>query len=364
MEEEWTPDSKLTFRHHVVAGSIAGLAEHITIFPIDTLKTYVQCERCGTSSWNCAVKIIKREGVFRLWRGVGATFMGCMPAHAAYFSVYECMKKTVGADREGHHPIQAAIAGASASVAHDSIMTPLDTVKQRMQLGYYRNITHCIQSIIKQEGIRSFYLSFPTTLLMNLPYAMVMVSTNESMKKYLNPSEKYDFIISMLSGSIAGSVAAAITTPLDVIKTRLQTHSLAPCPVSTPSLVPNFTPFEGVVVMPTTTTLSTTTSPSSSTVTSNNTVVTKHYTQSIQPLSTTTSTAPSTQSSTFSLHNINKNIHSLRQETSQIIVNIWKEEGIKGFFRGIGPRMVVHAPSVAISWTVYEGMKHLFLTQN
>ena len=30
-----------------------------------------------------------------------------------------------------------------ATLAHDSIMTPMDTVKQRLQLGYYRNIPHC-----------------------------------------------------------------------------------------------------------------------------------------------------------------------------------------------------------------------------
>lgn len=79
MEEEWSPDSKLSFTHHMVAGSLAGLAEHITTFPIDTLKTHVQCERCGTSSWKCAVEMIRREGFLRLWRGVTATFAGCIP---------------------------------------------------------------------------------------------------------------------------------------------------------------------------------------------------------------------------------------------------------------------------------------------
>lgn len=77
-EEDWNP-SEVSFAGHAIAGSLAGLAEHVAIFPIDTLKTHVQCERCGTSSWNCAATLIRREGVLRLWRGVTATFVGCIP---------------------------------------------------------------------------------------------------------------------------------------------------------------------------------------------------------------------------------------------------------------------------------------------
>jgi len=89
--EEWKPN-KISFVNHMIAGSFAGLTEHVSIFPIDTLKTHLQCERCGSTSvfqtWRCASKIVKNEGIFRLWRGVSAMFAGCIPAHAAYFSVY------------------------------------------------------------------------------------------------------------------------------------------------------------------------------------------------------------------------------------------------------------------------------------
>ena len=47
--EEWDP-TKTTFIQHMIAGSIAGLAEHACMFPIDTLKTHIQCERCGSSN--------------------------------------------------------------------------------------------------------------------------------------------------------------------------------------------------------------------------------------------------------------------------------------------------------------------------
>jgi solute carrier family 25 iron transporter 28/37 len=80
--EEWDP-KKLSFVDHMMAGSFAGLAEHVAIFPMDTLKTNIQCEKCGSNSpfktLNCARRIITNDGIFRLWRGVGAMFAGCIP---------------------------------------------------------------------------------------------------------------------------------------------------------------------------------------------------------------------------------------------------------------------------------------------
>lgn len=54
--------------------------------------------------------------------------------------------------------------------------------------------------------------------------------SNESLKKFLNPEGGYDSGVVALSGALSGAFASAITTPLDVIKTKLQVQSL-----STPS---------------------------------------------------------------------------------------------------------------------------------
>lgn len=92
--EEWNP-SKISFLNHCIAGSVAGMAEHVSMFPVDTLKTYVQCERCAATQpvyqvWNCATRIVKNEGVFRLWRGVSAMFAGCIPG-----SPVSCLKLVI-----------------------------------------------------------------------------------------------------------------------------------------------------------------------------------------------------------------------------------------------------------------------------
>jgi solute carrier family 25 iron transporter 28/37 len=39
------------------------------------------------------------------------------------------------------------------------------------------------------------------------------------------------------------------------------------------------------------------------------------------------------------------------------LVQIKAHEGYAGFFRGVYPRLLVHAPSVAVSWTTFEVLK-------
>ena len=109
-----------------------------------------------------------------------------------------------------------------------------------MQLGYYNGMYHCVRSIMRSEGIIAFYRSLPLTVAMNIPYGCVLIAVNESMRTILSPiinsqlthttNQSVGIVTALASGAVAGGIAAAITTPLDVIKTRLQTQQLQPCP--------------------------------------------------------------------------------------------------------------------------------------
>ena len=71
------------------------------------------------------------------------------------------------------------------------------------------------------KGGTSLYRSMPTTLAMNMPYNSLMMMCNESMRKWLNPSGDFNFKVYLLSGCVSGAFAAALTTPLDVIRAPL-----------------------------------------------------------------------------------------------------------------------------------------------
>lgn len=62
------------------------------------------------------------------------------------------MQERLGVNQPGHHPAGAAVAGAAATVFHDAVMTPMDVVKQRLQLGYHKGMLDCMLTLQRTEG--------------------------------------------------------------------------------------------------------------------------------------------------------------------------------------------------------------------
>ena len=75
---------------------------------------------------------------------------------------------------------------------HAKSGTLYDRIKRKFGKSIPRSVcdlfVQCFKKLVRVEGVRSLYYSFPTTLFMNLPYGGVMVATNETLKSYFNPS--------------------------------------------------------------------------------------------------------------------------------------------------------------------------------
>jgi solute carrier family 25 iron transporter 28/37 len=211
----------LTFTQHMMAGALAGTVEHLAMFPLDTVKTRMQAVPHGGASIAHALNygtmraavdtVLRREGVRGLYRGVDAMALGAGPAHAFYFATYEvrgraarcaracaphgsrrelacgarhdrgaragasrarrillrccarrqAVKRVLRADDSGHHPAATAVAGACATVVADAILTPLDTVKQRLQIANspYTGMMNCATRTLRDEGWQAFFRS-------------------------------------------------------------------------------------------------------------------------------------------------------------------------------------------------------------
>ncbi|KAJ3092464.1 Fe(2+) transporter, partial [Physocladia obscura] len=220
---------------NLIAGAIAGITEHTLMFPFDSIKTRMQMITTNpaaiySSITNAVSRISSAEGATALWRGVNSVVLGAGPAHALSFGVYEHFKVVFGADLEGSGLLRPAIAGACSTIAHDGLMTPFDVIKQRLQLSsgsQFSTTLACAKQILRTEGIQAFYVSYPTTLAMNIPFHMIHFSTYEAIKKRMNPCGRYDPFTHCVAGGVAGGLAAGLTTPLDVVKTLLQTRGVS-----------------------------------------------------------------------------------------------------------------------------------------
>ncbi|XP_077212989.1 uncharacterized protein LOC143848076 [Tasmannia lanceolata] len=230
----------LKFWQFMIAGSIAGLVEHTAMFPVDTLKTLMQARPCAAPTFTLRQalrSVLTHEGPIGLYRGITAMSLGAGPAHAVYFSVYElCKEFFSNPNPNSNNSAAHAVSGVFATVASDAVFTPMDVVKQRLQLrnSPYSGVVDCVKRVFREEGFRAFYASYRTTVLMNAPFTAVHFSTYEATKRALmgfspESANEERLIFHVTAGAAAGALAAVVTTPLDVVKTQLQCQGVCGC---------------------------------------------------------------------------------------------------------------------------------------
>ncbi|XP_037943989.1 mitoferrin-like, partial [Teleopsis dalmanni] len=191
-------------------------------------QTRMQSLSPATSNYSISktfTNMIKKEGILRPIRGVSAVVIGAGPAHALYFGSYELTKELLTKFTTNNH-LNYMLSGAAATLIHDAVSNPIEVVKQRLQMynSPYRSVLACMRDVYKNEGIKAFYRSYSTQLIMNIPYQTIHFTTYEFFQNMLNHERKYNAPVHMVAGGAAGACAAAMTTPLDVVKTLLNTQ--------------------------------------------------------------------------------------------------------------------------------------------
>ena len=198
------------------------------MIPVDNVKTHCQVGR--SPILEIVQKIYRAGGFSNFYSGSSVVAAGCIPAHAIYFSIYEAAKVALHCDPDEDNAKFALVGGFSA-MFHDLIMNPTETLKQRVQLmrDDHPKISafSVARSIYRNEGIKAFYRSFPVSYAMNIPFGSLIVLANEKLKRLMGVKEGHDGALYYVCGGLAGGIASIPTTPLDVIKTRLNTQSCA-----------------------------------------------------------------------------------------------------------------------------------------
>lgn len=246
-------------------GAIAGAFGEGMMHPVDTVKTRIQSQAIlsgGIQKPKSLLQMVRAvavtDGARGFYRGVIPGVTGSLATGATYFGFIESAKKWI----EESHPRLGGlwahfIAGAVGDTLGSFVYVPCEVMKQRMQVqgsrtswnstiikdsisrksgkqnyGYYSGMFQAGSSILKEQGPRGLYAGYWSTLARDVPFAGLMVMLYEALKDLTEygkqiwiPSLDHHInssVEGLFLGGLAGGFSAYLTTPLDVIKTRLQ----------------------------------------------------------------------------------------------------------------------------------------------
>ena len=267
---------------HFVAGGAGGMTAAILTSPLDVLKTRLQSDfyqahlravnadrpplprttllSIPASGWRhlretgqILGQVYTHEGFRALFKGLGPSLVGIVPARSINFYAYGNGKRILN---EYFNPEQKEnvwsihlCAAAIAGIATGTATNPIWLIKTRMQLDknrasedplrqrQYRNSWDCIRQTVRHEGIRGLYKGLTASYLgvsestlhwvlyerLKLSLARresLRISTPGYTRTWVDEVEEY-------SGKFAAAcaaklVASALTYPHEVARTRLR----------------------------------------------------------------------------------------------------------------------------------------------
>lgn len=225
-------------------------------------------------------KIAQFEGANTLWRGLSLTLLMSIPSNVVYFTGYEYLRD--------HSPIKSDVinplfCGSLARTLSATVVSPIELAKTRLQSASskhrqqnsapssvpnpratstltqqtqsspFRSVFKGIGEMVAQKGITSLWKGLVLTLWRDVPFSGIYWANVEFIRRELNKTQYFmhtdnTFLESFIAGSVAGSIAALITTPFDVGKTRQQIghHAASSSSMGMMPLMTNIVKNEGI----------------------------------------------------------------------------------------------------------------------
>lgn len=237
---------------HLLSGGLSAGLVRASLQPLDTAKTRLQFSRQATRSLSSLRALLLEHGGLRgLYRGMVPGVTGIVPAAAVYMLTFQ----TVRAQLAARFPRRArdvcvAMAAAVGDVAASVVRVPCEVLKQRLQVGVYADMRAAIAAVggvsvgasatapALLRGVRSLYAGLGAQLVRDVPYVMAEFVVYEQLKlaaggRGASHATEEDGDVGkgrpkrgegLWMGAVAGVVAAIVSNPADVVKTRLMTQ--------------------------------------------------------------------------------------------------------------------------------------------
>lgn len=242
-----------------LAGGFGGLIGDTSMHSLDTVKTRQQ-GASHIAKYNTTLmayrNIFREEGFRRgLYGGYSAAMLGSLPSSAVFFLTYETVKRYAINDLGIPETPAFLAAGFLGDLFSSVFYVPSEVLKTRLQLqgrynnphfssGYnYNGLIDAARTIVKTEGPGTLFYGYKATLTRDLPFSALQFTFYEKFRQLAfeltgentgkdvkqsatdNEGKTLPLYAELLTGAAAGGLAGTITTPLDVVKTRMQTQN-------------------------------------------------------------------------------------------------------------------------------------------
>ncbi|XP_071483310.1 mitochondrial uncoupling protein 4-like [Diadema antillarum] len=233
---------------YFLSACAATVAETVT-YPLDITKTrlQIQGEVAAAKHYGneaaipyrgmvrTALGIVEEEGLFKLWQGVTPAIYRHIVYTGCRMGAYEYIRDNIfGKNPDGTFPVwKAVIAGSTAGAFGQFLSSPTDLVKVQMQTEGRRRLEgkpprvktafKCFKQILAEGGIRGLWKGWVPNVQRAALVNMGDLTTYDTAKHLIlkHTSLQDNFITHGLSSICSGLVAATVSTPADVVKTRI-----------------------------------------------------------------------------------------------------------------------------------------------
>ncbi|XP_048354072.1 calcium-binding mitochondrial carrier protein SCaMC-1 [Sphaerodactylus townsendi] len=190
-------DGKVGTVERFISGSLAGATAQTSIYPMEVMKTRLAVGKTGqyAGMFDCAKKILRREGMKAFYKGYIPNILGIIPYAGIDLAVYEALKKTwleKYATNSANPGVLVLLGcGTMSSTCGQLASYPLALIRTRMQAqamvegGPQLNMVGLFQRIIAKEGVLGLYTGIAPNFMKVLPAVSISYVVYEKMKENL-----------------------------------------------------------------------------------------------------------------------------------------------------------------------------------
>ncbi|KAH8484922.1 hypothetical protein H0E87_026618 [Populus deltoides] len=214
------------------AGAVAGAAAKTVTAPLDRIKLLMQIHgvRAGQESAKKAIGFIeaivmigKEEGIKGYWKGNLPQVIRIIPYSAVQLFAYETYKNLFKGKDGELSVIGRLAAGACAGMTSTFVTYPLDVLRLRLAVEPgYRTMSEIALTMLREEGVASFYYGLGPSLLGIAPYIAVNFCIFDLVKKSLPEKYQQKTQSSLLTAVVSAAVATLTCYPLDTVRRQMQ----------------------------------------------------------------------------------------------------------------------------------------------